>query len=52
MDFFDVSAQMRAIEELLDNPDQRHRMATAAAQKADDYSFSDGLKRWLKLVEL
>ena len=52
MDFFDVSAQVRAIEELLDDPDQRQRLAAAAAQKACDYSSVDGLKRWLQLIEL
>ena len=34
VDFFDSSAQASVIEELLDNPDQRHRLAAAAAQKA------------------
>ena len=33
VDFFDVSAQVRAIGELLDNPEQRQRLAAAAAQK-------------------
>ena len=33
VDFFDSSAQASVIGELLDNPDQRHRLAAAAAQK-------------------
>ena len=50
VDFFDVSAQVQAIEELLDNSDHRHRLATAAAQKARDYSCANGLQRWLELI--
>ena len=52
VDFFDSSAQARVIEELLDNPDQRHRLAAAAAQKAQVYSSVEGLKHWLRLIEL
>ena len=52
VDFFDVSAQVRAIDELFENPDLRHRLATEAAQKARHYSSVDGLKRWLELIDL
>ena len=52
VDFFDVSAQVRAIEELLDDPGERQRLAAAAAQRARDYSSVDGLKHWLQLIEL
>tara|TARA_B100000674_G_C37932762_1_gene958779 strand:- start:40 stop:1197 length:1158 start_codon:yes stop_codon:yes gene_type:complete len=52
VDFFDVSAQVRAIEELLDNPGERQRLAAAAALKAREYSSADGLERWLQLIEL
>ena len=51
MDFFDT-AQAQVIEGLLDNPDQRYRLATAAALKAHDYSSADGLNRWPQLIEL
>ena len=52
VDFFDVPAQARAIEELLDNPDQRHRFSIAAAEKAIDYSSRLGLTRWLEVMGL
>ena len=52
VDFFDSPAQALAIENLLENPDQRSRLSTAAVQKARDYSSADGLKRWLELIEL
>ena len=52
VDFFDVSAQVRVIGELFDDPGERHRLADAAAQKARDYSSLDGLRRWLELIEL
>ena len=52
VDFFDVSAQVRAIGELLDNSEERQRLAGDAAQKACDYSAVDGLKRWLQLIEV
>ena len=52
VDFFDTTAQARVIEELLEDPDQRYRLATAAALKAHDYSSEDGLNRWLQLIEL
>ena len=50
VDFFDIPAQARVIEELLDNPAQRHRLATAAALKAHDYSSEEGLNHWLELI--
>ena len=52
VDFFDVSAQVRAIGELLDDPGERQRLAAAAAQRARGYSSVDGLKHWLRLIEL
>ena len=52
VDFFDIPAQARVIEELLDNPAQRYRLATAAALKAHDYSSEDGLNHWLELIGL
>ena len=52
VDFFDIPAQARVIEELLDNPAQRHRLAAAAALKAHDYSSDDGLNHWLELIGL
>ena len=52
VDFFDVAAQAHAIGKLLDDPDQRQRLAAAAAQRARDYSSVDGLKHWLQLIGL
>ena len=52
VDFFDCSAQVGAIEKLLDEPSERQRLAAAAAQRARDYSSVNGLKRWLELIEL
>ena len=52
VDFFDVPAQVQAIEKLLDDPGERQRLAAAAAQRARDYSSADGLQHWLQLIGL
>ena len=52
VDFFDVAAQARAIEELLGDPGERLRLAAGAAQRARDYSALDGLENWLQLIGL
>ena len=52
VDFFDVEAQVRAIGDLLDDSGERQRLASAAAQRACDYSSEDGLKYWLQLIGL
>ena len=53
VDFFDVSAQVAVIEELLRRFwTSGNALRTAAAQRACDYSSLDGLKHWLQLIEL
>lgn len=52
VDFFDVSAQARVMDELLDDRDQRQKLSAAAAQKACEYSSQAGLKRWLEITGL
>ena len=52
VDFFDVPAQARVIEELFDDVGQRQRLAAGAAQKAREYSSERGLCCWLELIGL
>ena len=46
VDFFDVEAQVAALNRLLDNPSLRQGLATSAQQKASDYTSSIGLSAW------
>jgi len=50
VDFFDVSAQVEAIQLLLDQSELRRRLATAAQVSAQAYDADRGLSHWRMLL--
>lgn len=52
VDFFDVEAQVGAIERLLDRPVERLRISEAAQQAASHYSAERGLESWRSLLSV
>ena len=51
VDFFDVEGQVGALIDLLDNPAERCRLATAAQQRGAVYADQLGLSRWSALLQ-
>ena len=51
VDFFDVDAQVRAIERLLSDRQLSSRLSLAAFQASMSYSSDIGLASWLSLIE-
>lgn len=50
VDFFDVDQQVRAIEQLLDQPARRRQLAAAAQRQALGYGAAKGLEGWRSLL--
>lgn len=50
VDFFDVDAQVAAVETLLDHRGERQRLAAEARQQSLGYGFASGLQAWTGLM--
>ena len=50
VDFFDVDAQVAAVETLLDNPERSCLLAAAAQQQSQSYDLARGLAGWDALL--